>query len=380
MPIPKVLKDLLTLPTASFREDAVLHYIRAAVEKLDSTSLKEDRWGNLLVRYVRGARGKGAPPALVFSAHTDHPSFVVVEDLGRARGRSGTAGKFRVRAEFRGGVRPSYFIDGKVRFWTEDGVVRGKIVDPGAQSEPRVRPRIADPRKVVIETSKPVALDAIGMWDLPDPVEKDGLVYARACDDIQGVAAMLALLQKLAKRRAQADVYCLFTRAEEVGFVGAIAAARDRLVPKKLPIIAIEASSAAAGAPIGAGPVLRIGDRMSIFSQPLSDFVERVAREKMKRSKKFQYQRKLMDGGTCETTAFLAYGYEATGICVSLGNYHNMDTKRGKIGSEYISLNDWKLMVEWFEALVLDKEGPGTSDTRLRQTMEARFAHFAGQL
>jgi hypothetical protein len=38
----------------------------------------------------------------------------------------------------------------------------------------------------------------------------------------------------------------------------------------------------------------------------------------------FKYQRKLMDGGTCESTAFMAYGYDAAGVCLSLGNYHNM--------------------------------------------------------
>ena len=34
-------------------------------------------------------------------------------------------------------------------------------------------------------------------------------------------------------------------------------------------------------------------------------------------------QRKLMDGGTCEATAFMAMGVEATGVCVPLAGYHN---------------------------------------------------------
>ena len=31
-----------------------------------------------------------------------------------------------------------------------------------------------------------------------------------------------------------------------------------------------------------------------------------------------------MPGGACEATAFSAYGYESTCLCLPLGNYHNM--------------------------------------------------------
>jgi hypothetical protein len=36
------------------------------------------------------------------------------------------------------------------------------------------------------------------------------------------------------------------------------------------------------------------------------------------------WQRKLMAGGACEASVFCQYGYDATCICLPLGNYHNM--------------------------------------------------------
>ena len=43
-----------------------------------------------------------------------------------------------------------------------------------------------------------------------------------------------------------------------------------------------------------------------------------MATKLSKRRRKFRFQRKLMDAGSCESTAFAAYGYLATGICLAL--------------------------------------------------------------
>ena len=60
------------------------------------------------------------------------------------------------------------------------------------------------------------------------------------------------------------------------------------------------------------------------------------------------------------------YGYLATGICLALGNYHNMNLKSGRIDSEYVSLRDYRQMVDWFEAIALDDEGFVPDDSKLR--------------
>src|SRR5690606_999196 len=96
---------------------------------------------------------------------------------------------------------------------------------------------------------------------------------------------------------------------------------------------------------------LRVGDRDAIFTPGLTAFCRDVADDLAKADKTFQYQRKLMDGGTCESAAFCELGYDATGLCIALGNYHNMDRARKRIAAECIDLRDWNGLVKWFVAL-----------------------------
>ena len=368
MPLPKTLKDLLTLPTAPFAESAVMGYLARACARLPNVDAAFDSHGNLLAGYRhRPRRGR---VALALVAHTDHPGFVVRERIDRRT----------VRAEFHGGVRPEYFPRARVRFWTGTGWVRGQVaVLARARKVPDVAGSIWRPDDVRIRVPEPVAAGDLGMWDLPDPVLRDGRVYARGCDDIAGAAALLQMLQNLARRRAVGEVYVLFTRAEEVGFVGALGAVRAGTLPKHLPVVSIETSSVLPGVTPGAGPILRVGDRAAVFHPGLTAHLDRVARELAQRQKKFAYQRKLMDGGTCEAAPFLAYGYVAGGICLALGNYHNMDTRRRKIGPEYISLADWQRMVQWFEALACDERGyeEAADVGLLRPRMEERWTKYA---
>ncbi|MBN2448253.1 MAG: M20/M25/M40 family metallo-hydrolase [Phycisphaerae bacterium] len=365
MRLPKILNELLSLPTAAFREDAVMEYLNERCAKLASVTCRHDRHGNLLAHY-RHKPPKTMP--LVFAAHTDHPAFVAREMLGRNR----------LLADFRGGVRPEFFPKTRVRFWTDTGPVRGAVIEVVQEKTPKRRPIVSLPKQAIIRVPTPIDAETIGMWDLPDPELRDGCVHARGCDDVAGVAAMLELLERLSKRKAMAETYCLFSRAEEVGFIGAIGAARNKTVPKRLPIIAIETSSELPNARIGDGPIMRVGDKASVFTPALTAFCQRVANDLQTRRKAFSYQRKLMDGGTCESTAYMAYGYDATGICLALGNYHNMNQRRRRIDSEYVSLADYQRMVDWFEALVRDKRGyvSGDADAAMRERLEQRFAQF----
>ncbi len=364
MALSKILKELLSLPTGTFVETAVQDYVSSFCGRTGGVSVSEDRYGNLLVRYCYRPR-KVTP--LVFSAHMDHPGFVARK---MCDGRT-------LRADFRGGVAQEYFSGAKVWFWSGGQRVRGKVLEV-TKVKKLVRGPVTHriPEEALVRVSEAVEFDSPGMWDLPEAYERRGNVYARDCDDIAGCAAMLTLLTRLSKKKARAEVYCLFTRAEEVGFIGAIGAAKAGTVSKKWPIIAIETSSELPNARIGDGPILRVGDRMSVFEPSVTAFCGRVAQGLTKRRKKFHFQRKLMDGGSCESTAFGAYGYLVTGICLALGNYHNMDKTRGKIGSEYVSLDDWKLMVDWFEALALDDVGYQANDPALREEFDKSFAKW----
>ena len=63
-----------------------------------------------------------------------------------------------------------------------------------------------------------------------------------------------------------------------------------------------------------------------------------------------------MAGGACEASVFCHAGYEATCVCLPLGNYHNMgdltnvqagtNTSPAKIEREFIGLDDYEGLVD----------------------------------
>ena len=152
-------------------------------------------------------------------------------------------------------------------------------------------------------------------------------------------------------RQGAARVGVLLTRAEEVGFVGAIAAAKSRTVPEACFLVCMETSSERINAKMGDGPILRVGDKASVFTPEVTAHCELVAKQLAESDKLFRYQRKLMDGGSCETTVFCAAGYEAGALCLPLGNYHNIGPG-GKPAPEYISVSDLDSLVELLIACV----------------------------
>jgi endoglucanase len=86
-----------------------------------------------------------------------------------------------------------------------------------------------------------------------------------------------------------------------------------------------------------------------------------------------------MAGGSCEATAFGAYGYEATCLCLPLGNYHNMgDLDRVQLGHvparpapEIISLSDFDGLVSLLiTALPVFDDGPVDLSERLDEIYE----------
>ena len=105
-------------------------------------------------------------------------------------------------------------------------------------------------------------------------------------------------------------------------------------------VVGVECSQAIAGVTLGAGPILRVGDKATVFTPAATAYCQVVAEQLAAQDKSFTFQRKLMDGGTCESTAYCHYGYNATGICLPLGNYHNMDEARGRLGPEFLDVRD----------------------------------------
>ncbi len=333
----RIIHEFLSLPTAPFSEHLVVQYIRDFVADRPKLSLKEDAVGNMRVQYRSGGTRIARP--VCFAAHLDHPGFVASETLDSRR----------IRAHWRGGVLPAFFPNAKVRFFSGGEWIRGKV--SRTQTAKRRGREVVVSAEIAFSRNVEIASGSPGMWDFPDPVIKRGKLHARACDDLAGAAAMLACMHELDAKKPSGEAYFLFTRAEEVGFIGAMAACKLGTIPKKCIIIAVENSSELANARMGDGPILRVGDKQTTFTSTVTNFCGIVADAVAKKHKTFLYQRRLMDGGTCESSAYCALGYDATGICLALGNYHNMNKKTGKLAPEYIHMDDYHRLVRWFIAL-----------------------------
>ena len=265
-----LLVDLLTLPTAPFNEQHVAGYIRRWAAGRPGMKLDTDEFGNLRVRL---RRGPAAAAPLVFSGHMDHPGFEAQAMIGPRK----------LWARWRGSVQPEYFRKTRVRFHSDGQWVRGTVASLKIGADPWGRRRV---QWVTAAVDEPVAPGSVGMWDLPDPTVKGTRLYARGCDDVAGVASIMAALEVLAGGRAAVDVYATFTRAEEVGFAGAIAAAHSGLIPRNARIVAVETSSEIPGVKMGDGPILRVGDRHAVFTPSLTAFCREVADDLAKRDKR----------------------------------------------------------------------------------------------
>ena len=335
------LSRLAAHPAVAFHETGVAAAICAI---LNQTGIEytADPFGNILARLPGGAAPANANadaaniPPLAIVAHMDHPGF---ELTARAPG-----GAFL--ADALGGIPPSAL---------DPGVPLQAIL-PGGQRIPAIT---AGPpphteshagnakRQTLVHLTAPDAPDEIplptaAVFDLPDFALDGDYIRMRAADDLAGCAAALAALTRLSRQdeKPPGDIYALFTRAEEVGLIGARLAADARLLPPETLIISVESSRALPGAEPGRGAVIRVGDAGATFNADAESALTRARETLQETAPDFPAQRQLMSGGVCEASAFIAAGYPATGLAFPLGNYHNA-APEGRIEAEYIHLNDY---------------------------------------
>jgi endoglucanase len=307
-----------------------------------------DSGGNVLI--TQKGRKRAAPVIAV--AHMDHPAFVI----------TGVEPK-QASFEFRGGVDPAYFVDAAVEVVSRpDGAkARVEAYDPETQTG-----------TLRITRSGAIAAGDIAMWRFRPRNPRQGRFLAPACDDLAGCAAALAALDRARRKPALRHFGVLLTRAEEVGFLGALHAAKHQTIPRDARVLSIETSRALPDAPIGAGPIIRTGDRVTVFDADLTNRLTVAAREAG-----LTHQRKLMDGGACEATAFGTYGYATTGLCLALGNWHNrgnlaeVEAGRGPAtpALEEISLDDFHGLVD----LLLLAIPAADADDHLREQLDRLY-------
>jgi len=349
-----LLTELCSIPTAPFAEHRVLDWIDhfAAANQM---RLSKDRFGNRLLEIGPAS----SRPRLVFVAHTDHPGMVAEGMLDRTT----------LRARFHGGVLSSFVVGSKVRFFADNEEVAGHITRVTRTSD-----RADFPAEVAVRVAAPVAAGSVGMFDQGTGRTKSGRFYSRVCDDLAGAAAVLAAMQRVQRRKVRTSVCALLTRAEEEGFIGAIAAVKDKsLLRANDRLISVECSAVQPYARQGNGVILRVGDRISIFNSAFSYWISQQCEALAKEDRSFTWQRSLMPGGACEGTVFDINGYCSAAMCVPLGNYHNMNRATGKIGPEYIDLNDWKNEVKAFVRLAEHAHEVDMTFASLRARLDKRF-------
>jgi len=327
LPRELLLTHLLSQPTAPFRES---HIQRVAAQVLDAASVPwfTDPIGNIVVGahsrtdYYRCLeRASAREPLRLFIAHMDHPGF---------HGTRWLSGK-RLAVAWHGGS-PTLGVNG-ARVWVANRngylatgrLARAHLAKSGWSIE-RAEVILDHPLK-----PRPSARDLFGGFEFNAPVWRSGKrLYTKAADDLVGVFAILSTAIDLFRRgnRSGPPFLGLLTRGEEVGFVGAVSHFELgwlKNVRRPLVCVSLETSRTLAGAIIGKGPVVRLGDRRTVFDpdglRVLSEVAERVLPGK--------HQRRVMDGGACEATAATAYGVPAIGLSVPLGNYHNQNLEGG---------------------------------------------------
>jgi hypothetical protein len=167
-----------------------------------------------------------------------------------------------------------------------------------------------------------------GYFSFRAPIWKENdLYYTKAADDLIGVFAILSIFQKLRKKRSL-PMIALLSRAEEVGFIGAIGHLElgwHKQAKRPIVCVSLETSRTLPGAEIGKGPVVRLGDRTTVFDPNYLQVLSQIATQKLPQS----HQKRIMDGGSCEATAATLYGLRTIGISVPLGNYHNQNLEGG---------------------------------------------------
>lgn len=362
----RLLETLLRLPTAPFRE----HYVQTAIERFarrHDLPVRRDRWGNLYVAYH-----KGEAEPIAFTAHMDHPGFEVLD------------GGTRPRAQFLGGVAAENMAGTPVLCYPQDAEnassasppepVPGRIVRTTTQPVQGRRPEIF----LELDCERPVAPGDFGVFDVPAFEIDGGTLRARALDNLLSCVLVLATLATLKRRNVAADVVGVFTRAEEVGFVGAGGVLRSLHLGSERPLVVLETSKEMAGVRMGSGPVLRVGDRMTCFDPSMDLWLAARAAEIGAHEPDFLYQRALMTGGACEASLYVLHGRRTGAIAIALGNYHNM-TAEGGIGAEYLSLADFENALLLLEHLAANGPAPGLVERR-RGELDAVFDRLGDRL
>ena len=220
--------ELTALPTAAGREGRPAAWIKEWSEARDDVAVRTDEHFNIELRFAGvDADGAGARP-ICFTAHLDHPAFVV----------SSVGSPTDALLEFRGGVMEPYFQDARVTVHAGEravgGTLTGRVYDPRGDKDAGNPGPIPEGEKGEVpdgasgvfpvyacELDEPAgaSVGEVATWELPAPEIVDdefgGILHTHACDDLAAAAAALGAFEELRLARARGvavgDVRLLFT-------------------------------------------------------------------------------------------------------------------------------------------------------------------------
>ncbi len=360
-----ILESLCQQPTVSYHERRVAREISRMLEAAGISS-QVDRWGNIKAVVP----GDDSIPSLAFVAHMDHPGFEAIECIEIGEDDE------MIVAEPRGGLGARAYDAGTgVRIVCRDGTsIFGNIESHGLlrsvgdgrfarTDRVMIRPDTAPHLPKASQLTYPAAV----ILDLPSFDVTGEIIRARQLDDLAGCATILAGLMTLAEDKSNTrSIVGLFTRAEEVGLVGAALAADDGAIDPNSIVVSVETSLKSQNAKQGEGIVIRVGDRMTTFDHEAEAVLHGAASRIQEHGSPsgFKMQRALMGAGGCEASAFKAHGYRVTGTSFPLGAWHNTEDD-GSIVPEYIHIDDFRSGVTLITEAMRD-DGEHRQDDPLR--------------
>lgn len=283
----KLLLRVLETPSAPFRESLILAVLTDALDEAGVPWFL-DPIGNLVVgagsarEYRSRVAKKTDEPLFLAMAHLDHPGF---------HGLSWKS-KDTLEIQWHGGSPLEKLAGAKVWLATPQGAWgEAKFTKPKLDVDARGRRSIGKSEikvtKRFLPGTPPKATDLFGGFAFRAPVWKSGKIYyTKAADDLVGSFAVVELAIGLWKSKdpQRSRFLGLLTRAEEVGFIGAIGHFEEGWCAnagRPFFVVSLETSKQLPGALIGKGPVVRLGDRAGVFHGPSLKVFSDLAEEAM---------------------------------------------------------------------------------------------------
>jgi putative aminopeptidase FrvX len=310
-PITDLLRELVETYGISGHEAGVREEIKRMLPPWARP--ETDAAGNLILRF--GATGSGAKPRLVFVAHADEIGYAV-----RSVAEDG-----RLIVQSRGGGILEFFAGHPMIVHKADGGRAYGVMElPAGWDRAGFEwPRGAAAQaalRVDVGARSPAEVEKLGIragdW-VTVPKKYRALAGTRAngrsFDDRVGCTALIAAAWQLGPAVAGREVIFLWATEEEVGLLGALAAAKQMAAEGRAPdyVFAVDTfvssdspleSKRFANAGVGKGFVVRAVDNSNIADRALVDRVVALARE---RKIPVQYG---VTGGGNDGAAFLRYG------------------------------------------------------------------------